>query len=86
VAPLIDPTAGRCRDHFGNVISRFDRSGLTVDHVNERATRGRRAPSDPEHMVMLCAGHHLLTSAGANWATSHRPELRTYLKGFTVTI
>jgi hypothetical protein len=54
----------------------------TIDHVNEYAMRGKRAPSDLAHMVMLCEHHHLdYYEGGRNWATSHRQELREYLKG-----
>jgi hypothetical protein len=50
---------------------------LTLDHVREHAAMGgRRAPSDAEHLVSLCEQHHLWTG----WATSHRPELRAYLR------
>jgi hypothetical protein len=62
VAPLLgatDPCRGR----------------LTLDHVKDAPMMGRRAPSDPAHLVTLCWHHHL-----DGWATSHRPELRQYLK------
>ena len=55
------------------------RGRLTLDHVRAHPMMGKRAPSRPESMVALCEGHHLDTRAGANWATSHRPELRLYL-------
>jgi hypothetical protein len=48
---------------------------LTLDHVKDEPRMGRRAPSDPAHLVSLCENHHLWTS----WATSHRPALRLYL-------
>ncbi len=48
---------------------------LTLDHVKDQPRLGKRAPSDPAHLVSLCAAHHLETG----WATSHRPELRAYL-------
>jgi len=49
---------------------------LTLDHVQDGYGRmGLRAPSDPAHLVTLCAHHHL-----DGWATSHRPELRAYLQ------
>lgn len=48
---------------------------LTLDHVKDRPMMGKRAPSDEQHLVTLCAGHHLET----DWATSHRPLLRWYL-------
>lgn len=54
---------------------------LTLDHVNDQSMRGKRAPSDEQHLVMLCEEHHLGMKAGRNWATSHRPQLREYLWG-----
>lgn len=50
---------------------------LTLDHVKDQPRMGKRAPSDPAHLVALCEQHHLWTG----WATSHRPELREYLRG-----
>jgi hypothetical protein len=50
---------------------------LTLDHVKDQPRMGVRAPSDPAHLVALCENHHLWTG----WATSHRPELREYLRG-----
>jgi hypothetical protein len=48
---------------------------LTLDHIQDGYGRmGKRAPSDPGHLVSLCWHHHL-----DGWATSHRPELRAYL-------
>jgi hypothetical protein len=49
---------------------------LTLDHVKDQPMMGRRAPSDPKHLVTICWHHHL-----DGWATAHRPELREYLKG-----
>jgi hypothetical protein len=49
---------------------------LTLDHVRDRAAMGgKRAPSDPAHLVSLCEQHHLWNG----WATSHKPALREYL-------
>jgi len=57
------------------------RGRLTIDHVQDEAGIGkRRAPSDPAHLVSLCQFHHTGSAAGSNWATSHRPELRAYLR------
>jgi hypothetical protein len=53
------------------------RSPLTLDHVKDQPRMGKRAPSDMAHLVAVCRGHHLDTG----WATSHRPELREYLRG-----
>ena len=49
---------------------------ITLDHVKDQPRMGKRAPSDPAHLVSLCSRHHLETG----WATSHRPELREYLR------
>ena len=49
---------------------------LTLDHVKDQPRMGKRAPSDPSHLVTLCWHHHL-----DGWATAHRPELRKYLRG-----
>jgi len=49
---------------------------LTLDHVKDQPMMGKRAPSDPAHLVTICWHHHL-----DGWATAHRPELREYLKG-----
>jgi hypothetical protein len=48
---------------------------LTLDHVKDEPRMGRRAPSDARHLVTLCEHHHL-----GGWATSHRSELRAYLR------
>lgn len=64
VAPNIDPRASLCAGR------------LTLDHVKDQPRMGLRAPSDMAHLVTLCEGHHLRTE----WATSHRPELRDYLR------
>jgi hypothetical protein len=49
---------------------------LTLDHVKDQPRMGKRAPSDPAHLVVVCEQHHL-----GGWATAHRPELRAYLRG-----
>jgi hypothetical protein len=56
------------------------RGYLTLDHVKTNPAMGKRAPSDAAHLATVCEFHHL-----GGWATSHRPQLRRYLAGFTVT-
>jgi hypothetical protein len=51
---------------------------LTLDHVKDQPMMGKRAPSDPAHLVTICWHHHL-----DGWATSHRPELRAYLRSLS---
>lgn len=53
----------------------YYRSALTLDHVKDAPRMGKRAPSDPAHLVVLCWHHHM-----DGWATAHRPELREYLR------
>ena len=52
------------------------RGRATLDHVKDQPRMGKRAPSDLAHLVTICEWHHLY-----GWATSHRPELREYLRG-----
>jgi hypothetical protein len=67
-----------CLDQWGRQQSPDRLLSMTLDHVQEGYGRmGLRAPSDPAHLVTLCAGAHLRT----HWATSHRSELRDYLAG-----
>lgn len=59
--------------------SQWDRcSGeMERDHVHSHTggTKGKRATTDMDHLVILCHHHHQ-----DGWATSHRPEIRTYIK------
>ena len=68
VAPLLDRDAGPCS------------STIELAHVHDEPTAARRAPSDPAHLVTLCAWHHRGSKAGHVWATANRPLLRAYLK------
>ena len=52
---------------------------LELDHVGEMRM-GKAAPTDIDHLVSLCPWHHRGLKAGRNWATSHRPMLRAYLR------
>lgn len=66
VAPLIDPNgSGIC---FGE---------MERDHVHTHTggTKAKRPPTTMETLVILCHHHHQ-----DGWATSHRPEIRTYIK------
>jgi hypothetical protein len=64
-----------CRDTWGNVHQPTDLDRLTLDHVNDHPMLGKRAPSDEQHLVSLCAFAHF-----AGWATSHRDVEREYLR------
>lgn len=72
VAAFMDPTHG-CRNRWGDP-QRPD-AELTLDHVQDRYGRmGKRAPSDPQHLVSLCWYAHL-----GGWATSHKDPIRWYI-------
>lgn len=43
-----------CRDTFGNPHSPYDLWRLSLEHVKSELRIGRRAPSDPRHLVALC--------------------------------
>lgn len=75
LAPRLDPAAGECRDKWGTLVTGTLR-GMEVDRIREHPTMGK-APShlDATHMVAVCSFHHQ-----GGWATSHRPELRAYLR------
>jgi hypothetical protein len=60
---------------LGHFPDDFCQGRLTLDHVKDQPMIGKRAPSDMAHLVTLCWHHHL-----DGWATSHRPELRDYLR------
>ena len=66
VAPLIDP------NEWGTCSGEMER-----DHVHSHTggTKAKRAPTTMETLVILCHHHHQ-----GGWATSHRPEIRTYIK------
>lgn len=75
IAAYLDP-AHECRDQFGWPHSPARLDVLTLDHVqSEYGRMGKRAASDPSHLVSLCYHAHL-----NGWATSHRPALRVYLE------
>jgi hypothetical protein len=66
VATVIDPSL------WGTCSGEMER-----DHVHSHTggTKGKRAPTEMENLVILCHHHHQ-----DGWATSHRPEIRTYIK------
>jgi hypothetical protein len=45
----------QCRDAWGTPHSPFDLDRCTLDHVKREARMGRRAPSDPAHLLAMCA-------------------------------
>ncbi len=54
-----------------------------LEHVKDEPRMGRRAPSDPEHLVTLCEGHtEPGMKAGRVWCTDrkNREAMRRYLE------
>lgn len=66
IALFVDGAAGPCSGRS------------TIQHVKTEVGSVPRIHRE-EMLVSLCAGHHLDTRAGANWATSHMDEQRAYL-------
>jgi hypothetical protein len=65
---------GTCRNSLGYPQPSNALYGLELDHVKSEPMMGKRAPSDPAHLVTLCHVHHQ-----GGWATRNRPLLRRYL-------
>ena len=73
VAAFLDPTHG-CRDRWGEPHEPTVR--LTLDHVHTGyGMMGKRAPSDPAHLLSLCWFGHL-----GGWGTAHKDASRWYLE------
>lgn len=57
-----------------------------LEHVKDEPRMGRRAPSDPAHLVTLCEGHtESGMKAGRVWCTDreNRAAMRAYLRVVT---
>jgi len=68
---LSDECAGRLQlDH----VKSQPHVGAPVEKRGKRRRHRYRAPSDPAHLVAVCAHHHL-----DGWATSHRGAIRDWL-------
>lgn len=62
------------------------RGRLRLEHVKDEPRMGRRAPSDPAHLVTLCEGHtEAGMRAGYVWCTDrkNREAMRDYLRRVT---
>lgn len=66
VAPIIDSK------ELGHCFGAMERDHV---HTHTGGTKGKRAPTTMDTLVILCHHHHQ-----DGWATSHRPEIRTYIK------
>ena len=64
-----------CRDAWGNEHEPYDLDMLTLEHVKDELAMGKRAPSDPQHLVALCAHANIGVPSKAQ-----RAMLRQYLR------
>jgi len=64
----------QCRTRFGAPHRSDDRKKLTLDHVHDHATAGKRAASDKDHLIAVCG-----FANNEGWCSSHRMEEREYL-------
>lgn len=48
-----------CRDQWGSPHPSWQRDRATLEHVKDAPRIGKRAPSDPAHLVWLCASANL---------------------------
>lgn len=65
----------QCRDRFGRPHRPDDKGRLTLDHVHDAATAGKRAPSDKFHLVAVCGWAN-----NEGWCSAHRADERQYLR------
>jgi len=68
VAPELDDLSGPCRDRSGHPTWEVPEADLELFAI------------DGAGSVVLCPWHIRGLKAGRNWATSHRPMLRAYLR------
>lgn len=67
----------QCRDAWGTPHDYRDLRRLTLEHVKDSLRMGVRAPSDPSHLVALCAGANIGVPSKAQRAIL-REWLRTH--------
>ena len=72
---LADDEGHVCRDLWGQEHAPDDLSKLTLEHVKDELTAGRRAPSDERHMLALCATANFRVPSKAV-----RARMRAYLQ------
>jgi len=65
----------QCRDQWGNVHSSYDLDRLTLEHVKDALMMGRRAPSDPAHLVAMCYSGNVGVPS-----KEQRQAIRAYLR------
>jgi len=66
-----------CRDRWGRPHAPWATGMLSIEHVKDASTMGRRAPSDAAHCVALCHG--------ANVAVPSK-DARAFFRGYLATV
>ena len=64
-----------CRDLWGNPHRSDDLDRLSLEHVKDQGMMGRRAPSDPAHLLALCATANINVPSKGD-----RIAMRAYLR------
>ena len=87
IAPAVDRDAGWCKDRWDHLITRWsgaDPGGdrIEMNHVQDadKLMAGKKAPTNPSHLVSLCPWHHRGLKAGSSWEARNRNKLRIYLE------
>jgi hypothetical protein len=70
--------AHQCYDVWGDAHRADDWGRLTLEHVKDKLRMGKRAPSDPAHLVVLCGYRNSIRSL----TKVERSWVRSYLQGF----
>lgn len=65
-----------CRDQWGNWHHAAHLSKLSLEHVKDELRAGKRAPSDPAHLVALCFHANVAVPS-----KDERQWMREYLEG-----
>lgn len=72
---------GACRDGYGRSVDRHH-ADMTLEHVQEGyGMMGKRAPSDPAHLVALCRFHGV-----QSWELANKDLLREYIAEVTTGV
>jgi hypothetical protein len=80
VLARLDPMH-HCRDQWGEPHSPYDLGRCTLEHVKTELRMGKRAPSDPAHLVTLCGYANIMRVP----TKAQREMFRAYLASVAVT-
>jgi hypothetical protein len=66
----------RCRNQWGDDMRPDFSPGLQVDHVKDEPRSSKRATSDLDHMMLVCAGANTVEC----WSSKNRAQALTYIR------